>query len=63
MSPAVLKCLHGTSSEHTDYDFACFYISEWTSEMEAAKLKLQAECGIFVAPRVTETHDDEYPEP
>ncbi|HEY5176450.1 MAG TPA: hypothetical protein VII95_12885 [Terriglobales bacterium] len=50
-----------TDRGNKNYHFAYFYIPEWTPEMEAEKVKLQTDAGIFVAPRVTRFSDDEYP--
>jgi hypothetical protein len=49
------------SSDNRNYDFAYLNIPEWTSQLEAEKVRLQSQCGIFVAPRITRTNSSEFP--
>lgn len=50
-----------TSRDNRNYDFVHLNIPEWTSQLEAEKVKLQRECGIFVSPRITATNSSEFP--
>ncbi len=50
-----------TSRDNRNYDFVHLDIPEWTRELEAEKVRLQSQLGIFVSPRVTRSHSSEFP--
>jgi len=50
-----------TNRDNRNYDFAFLNIGEWTSRLEAEKVRLQSRFGIFVSPRVTKTNSSEFP--
>lgn len=50
-----------TSRDNRNYDFASFYIPTWTAADETLKLQIQEDHGIFRAPRITRSEEDEYP--
>jgi hypothetical protein len=50
-----------TGRDNINYDFAFLYGEEWTDADEERKKYLQKKFGIFASPRVTATHEDEYP--
>jgi hypothetical protein len=50
-----------TSRDNRNYDFVHLNIPEWTSQLEAEKVTLQRQCGIFVSPRITATNSSEFP--
>ena len=52
-----------TSRDNRNYDFVHLNIPEWTSQLEAEKVRLQRQCGIFVSPRITRTNSSEFPAP
>ena len=62
LNPKIRRVLGvATTSAYRGYDFLFMDKLDWTPEDEALKGQLQNEYGIFKAPRVTETADDEYP--
>jgi hypothetical protein len=50
-----------TNRQNRSYDFGFLHIPTWTPELEEEKLRIQAATGIFSAPRITKTDEDEYP--
>jgi hypothetical protein len=52
-----------TSRDNRNYDFAFLNIPEWTDQLEAEKIRLQSQCGIFVSPRRAVTSTSEFPAP
>jgi hypothetical protein len=50
-----------TSRDNRNYDFVFLNIPEWTRQLEAEKVRLQSQFGIFVAPRRTLTNSSEFP--
>jgi hypothetical protein len=52
-----------TSRDNRNYDFVFLNIPEWTRQLEAEKVRLQSQFGIFVAPRRTLTNSSEFPAP
>lgn len=50
-----------TDKENRLYDFVFLNKPDWTAKNEKLKKQIQAEFGIFVAPRITRSSDDEYP--
>jgi hypothetical protein len=49
-----------TSRDNRYYDFVFLNIPEWTSQLEAERVRLQSECGIFVAPRRTDNRNYDF---
>jgi len=44
------------------YDFCLLDIPEWTQEHQKQFEELRKNTGVFVNPKVTQTHEDEYPQ-
>jgi hypothetical protein len=50
-----------TSTENRNYDFAYFFIPEWTQDNEKLKLEVQDKFDIFKSPKIAHLSADEYP--